>query len=134
VAARVRIASLAPVKKITQKMATDNENMQMLIQELKKKSIDDSTKIWKRLAVDLERPTRIRRVVNLSRINRFTKENETIIVPGKVLASGEINHKIIVAAFNFSEQAKQKIEEKKGQCITIQEAMDKNPKGMRIIG
>ncbi len=115
-------------------MATDNVKLQGLIQQLKKKSIDEKAKIWKRLAVDLERPTRIRRVVNLNRISRFTKENETIIVPGKVLATGNIDHKITVAAFKFSEQAKEKILEKKGECLSIEEIMDKKPKGMRIIG
>ena len=115
-------------------MATDNKRLQETIVQLKKKSIEDNTKIWKRLAVDLERPARIRRVVNLSRINRFTKENDSIVVPGKVLASGEINHSVIVAAFKFSEQAKQKIVAKKGQCISLAEMMQKNPKGLRIIG
>jgi large subunit ribosomal protein L18e len=115
-------------------MATDNKRLQETIGQLKKKSIDDNTKIWKSIAVDLERPTRIRRVVNLSRINRYTKENDSVIVPGKVLAAGEINHRIIIAALKFSEQAKQKIIEKKGQCLSLPEMMQKNPKGLRIIG
>ena len=115
-------------------MTTDNKYMQALIAEIKKKSIDDKTKIWKRIAVDLEKPTRQRRIVNLSRINRFTKEKETIIVPGKVLAAGELGHAVTVAAFNFSQEAKEKIKKANGSAMTIPELMQKKPKGVRIIG
>lgn len=115
-------------------MPTDNKNLQQLICDLKKKSIDEDSGIWKRLAVDLEKSTRQRRVVNLSRINLFTKDNDVIVVPGKVLASGIIDHKLTVAAFNFSSQAKEKILEAKGQCLSIDELMDKKLKGVRIIG
>ena len=115
-------------------MATDNQNLQRLISDLKKKSLEEDSGIWKRIAVDLEKPTRQRRVVNLSRINLFTKDNDVIVVPGKVLASGIIDHKLTVAAFNFSSQAKEKILEAKGQCMSIDELMGKKLKGVRIIG
>ena len=52
-----------------------NVHLQTLICELKKCSIVNSADIWKRIATDLEKPTRSRRIVNLSRISRFTKEN-----------------------------------------------------------
>ena len=54
-----------------------NPLLQDLIGELKKRSNEQSVNLWKRIASDLERPTRNRRAVNLSRINRNTKENET---------------------------------------------------------
>ncbi|MBD3361696.1 50S ribosomal protein L18e [Candidatus Woesearchaeota archaeon] len=113
-----------------------NEHMQQLIQELKKESNSQKTKIWKRIAKDLEKPTRKRRIVNISKINREAKENETIIVPGKVLGSGALNHSITIAAFSFSESAKKLVEQAKGKCITINELLKTNPKGkdVRIIG
>ncbi|MBI4918583.1 50S ribosomal protein L18e [archaeon] len=112
-----------------------NEHLQMLIQELKKESNSSKADIWKRVASDLERSTRDRRVVNLSRINRYTKANETIVVPGKVLGSGELNHGVTVAALSFSESAKNLIAQK-GKCLTIQELLKSNPKGkdVRVIG
>jgi len=69
---------------------TGPTNMQMaeLIKELKRIAAIEDAAIWKRVAEELERPTRSRRVVNLSRINRFCNNDETIIVPGKVLSSG----------------------------------------------
>ena len=110
---------------------SDNPHLRNLIHDLKKLSIDEKVNIWKRIALDLERPTRIRREVNLDRLNRHTKANDTVIVPGKVLGSGELNHKLKVAAFRFSESAKAKVD-----AMTIRQLMKDNPKGkgVRIIG
>ena len=41
-----------------------------LVAELKKRSNEQEAEIWRRVANDLERPTRQRRVVNLSSISR----------------------------------------------------------------
>ena len=88
---------------------TMNPHLGKLIQELKTEAIQKKQNLWKRVASDLEKPTRQRRVVNISRIQRYAKDNETIIVPGKVLSSGEISKKVNVTALSFSDKAKQKI-------------------------
>jgi large subunit ribosomal protein L18e len=113
-----------------------NSILIQLINDLKKLSNTEKVAIWKRVALDLEKPTRNRRAVNLSRINQNTKEKETIIVPGKVLSNGELNHEITIAAFSFSKKAKEFIEKSKGKAITINELMKQNPKGknIKIIG
>jgi len=113
-----------------------NENLQSLIIELKKIASVENVKLWKRVAADLSRPTRQRRVVNLSRIDRYTKDNDIIIVPGKVLSSGDIKHKVQVAAFTFSKAAKEKIAQAKGEAISINDMLKTNTKakGIKIIG
>lgn len=113
-----------------------NENLNQLIDSLKNEYYSNKTGLWLRVARELEKPTRKRRSVNLGRINRNTKENEIIVVPGKVLGSGELNHKITIAAYSFSESAKNMIEKLKGKCITIQELLKQNPKGkdVKILG
>ena len=112
-----------------------NEYLVALIKLLKKASFENKVNIWKTIALELERSTRQRREVNLDRINRVCDENETIIVPGKVLATGELDKKVTVAAFRFSEAALGKIN-KKGKAISIEELLKINPKGskVRIIG
>src|SRR3989344_2988353 len=95
---------------MSKRTGSTNPILQNLIQELKKRSTEQSVKLWKSVALDLEKPTRQRRVVNLSRINRYTKENEIIVVPGKVLGSGLLDHKLTISAFQFSGGAKEKIE------------------------
>ncbi len=113
-----------------------NESLINLIRELKKASNKDDVKIWRRLASDLSKPTRERRAVNLSKISRFTQENDTVIVPGKVLASGELSHKLTVAAFKFSQAAVEKINNANGKAISIKDLMKESSKGkkLKIIG
>ncbi len=109
-----------------------NEELKRLIEELRKKAYADNTLIWRRIADDLSKPTRQRRTINLSRINLYTKQDETVIVPGKVLSSGELDHSLTIAAWKFSEQAKQKIEKANSKAISIVEIMKENIKGKRI--
>jgi ribosomal protein L18E len=68
---------------------------------------------------ELDKPKRIRVDVNLSAINRLTKEGEVAAVPGKVLASGKLEHPVTVAAFSFSDVAKEKIAAAGGETKTL---------------
>jgi large subunit ribosomal protein L18e len=115
---------------------TTNNDLKLLISELRKVSSVEEVALWKRIATDLSKPTRQRRAVNLSRINKFTKENDVVVVPGKVLSVGDIDHKLEIAAYQFSEAAKNKIESAKGKVITLPELLKSNPKGkgIKIIG
>ena len=103
-----------------------------LITELKKRSNEQSVNLWKRIALDLEKPSRQRRVVNLSRINRYTDENDIIIVPGKVLGSGDLNHKLTISAYQFSEQAKDKLEKAGAKITTLLDLSKEKPNGKKI--
>ncbi|MBI2545655.1 50S ribosomal protein L18e [Candidatus Woesearchaeota archaeon] len=113
-----------------------NPIMQSLIQELRKTSSEQKIPLWDRIADDLEKPTRQRRAVNLSKINRFTEENEMIIVPGKVLGSGALSHKLTIAAFSFSAGALEKISKVQAKAISIKELMQQpiKDKRVRILG
>lgn len=109
--------------------------MKKLIADLRSLGTKEKVKIWKVIAGELEKPTRSRREVSLEKLNKVTKKDETVIVPGKVLSKGELNHTIKVAAWNFSMAAKEKIN-KSGKALSIQELIKENPKGkkVRIIG
>ncbi|MFW6233743.1 MAG: uL15 family ribosomal protein, partial [Nanoarchaeota archaeon] len=65
----------------------------------------------------------------------LVKEGESVIVPGKVLSKGDINKKIKIIALNFSEKAKQKISNNKGEINYIIEEIKKNPNanGLRLL-
>ena len=107
-----------------------------LIVELKKRSREHEAALWDRVASDLAKPARKRRIVNLNRINRFTKENEIVIVPGKVLGTGDLDHKVTIAAFQFSNGAKEKIEETGSKVASLLSLSKEKPQGkhIRIIG
>lgn len=112
-------------------MKKTNQHLVNLISEMKKVSNEQNVNIWRRVASDLEKATRRTRVVNLTRLEKYTTSDEVIVVPGKVLGTGELNHKLTVAAFSFSESAKVKIAGK-GQVMSLSELLKKNPKGSKI--
>lgn len=117
------------------KTGPTNPELKNLIVDLKKLSIQENKKLWKRIAKDLEKSTRSRRIVNLVKISKYAKEDETVLVPGKVLAGGDLTKKATIAAYQFSDSAIDKIN-KIGKAITIKELMEKNPKAskVRILG
>lgn len=102
-----------------------DEELLKLIRTLKKTSNIEKVNIWKAIAQNLEKPTRKHAAVNLYKINKFAKDNETIVVPGKVLGVGEISKNINVAAYRFSDSAKAKLKNK----MSINELLIRNPKG-----
>ena len=92
-------------------------------------------KAWLRVADRLAGPRRIRTAINLDQIERESKDGETVVIPGKVLGEGNVNKKLRIVAWNFSESAMKKLKEKKCEAIMISEEIKNNPegKGMRII-
>jgi len=113
-----------------------NEQLTSLITELKKTSIEQDVPLWKRVATDLDKPSSQRRIVNLTRLDRYCNDEDVVIVPGKVLAMGELKKKITIAAYNFSGNAAEKIKKSGSKVMTIHDLVKKNPKGskVRIIG
>ncbi|HTX60861.1 MAG TPA: 50S ribosomal protein L18e [Methanobacterium sp.] len=109
-----------------------NPQITKLIQTLKEKSYQKEAAIWKKLAQKLEKSTRSRAEVNLSQINRHTKPDELVLVPGKVLGSGALDHKVQIAALNFSKTAEEKIGNAGGECLDINQLIEKNPTGTGI--
>ncbi len=117
-------------------MVKTNPELVSLIRSLKQKSREEEVNIWRDIAERLEKPLRVWPEVNVSRIERYAQDSDVIIVPGKVLGSGKITKKVIVSAFRFSKEAREKIEKAGGKVLTIDELMAVNPKGkgVKIIG
>ncbi len=114
------------------RVKSTNPELLSVIRLLRKKSTETEANIWRDVAKKLSISRRRRVAVNLSRLNRYTRAKETVIVPGKVLGAGRLDHPINVAAFTFSEQAKAKILRVKGKCLSIRELVKKNPKGTNV--
>ena len=109
-----------------------NPMLRKLIEELKKKSLEENVRIWKRIAEILERPTRRRVEINLKHIEREARDGDTIIVPGVVLSDGELKKKVTIAAWRFSAKAKEKIEKAGARAISIEDLIKENPKGSNV--
>ncbi len=109
-----------------------NPHISDLISGLRKQSREKDIPIWRDIATRLLRPTRQYTEINLSRLNRYTKDKDLVLVPGKVLGAGEIDHTLTVAALGFSAGAKDKITAAGGSCLTIEELMNRNPEGSKV--
>ncbi len=78
------------------------------------------------LAKKLAGSTRNQLRINLNELDKI--DNKNIIIPGKVLGSGDIKKKISVSALSFSEQAKEKLKKSGCEIRTIKEEIETNPK------
>jgi len=89
--------------------------------------------IWKDLYEKLSKPRRKSIEVNLFKIDKYVKENEIAVVPGKVLSVGNLSKPLTIAAWKFSKNALNKIEKVNGKAITIEQLIEMNPRNLRII-
>lgn len=87
--------------------------------DLEKQSRKSKQPMWKDISRRLLSSRKNRSKVNVAEISRNSKEGERVVVPGKVLAAGSIDHKVTVAAFSFSQEARAKIVASGGKCIEI---------------
>lgn len=102
------------------------------IRILKKASKNNNAQIWRYVAELLERSRRKRIAVNISKINRYSKDGDIVIVPGKVLGAGSIDHRVTIVAMAFSKQAVEKVKSIGGRVMHIIEFLNENPKGNRV--
>lgn len=113
-----------------------NQLVVKMVKELKQASAKNKAPIWSNLAEMAQKPGIAKRVVNIGRLGSVTKENEVIVVPGKVLGTGNISHKITLCCFSISTAAAKKIQSAGGKIINHSDVISKFPtgKGVRIIG
>ena len=89
-------------------------------------------RIWKKVSKKLSGPRREKIEANLYRINKKTKENDVIVVPGKILGIGEIDHKLTIACLDCSKTARKKIETSGSKLLSIEELLEQNPEGRDV--
>ncbi len=119
---------------MTRRTGPTNPQTLELISQLSLKARESP--FWKRVMEDIEKPTRQRRTINVFKIEQNAKDGETVLIPGKVLSVGTLTKKVNVAALSFSDEAKKKIVQAKGEVLSIGQLLSKNPQGknVRILG
>jgi large subunit ribosomal protein L18e len=92
--------------------------------------------IWRALEEELAGPRANRREINVRRLAEITKADEVVVVPGKILGTGSLGHKLTVCTFSISETAAKKVIESGGKVVTFDDLIKKHPdgRGVRIIG
>lgn len=94
-----------------------NIYLRKLIRELKKLK----KPFYRKLAEELGKPRRKRICVNISKINKLTRPGERVVIPGKVLGYGFLDHPVKVFAWRFSKKAIEKIKEAGGETLELNE-------------
>jgi large subunit ribosomal protein L18e len=112
-------------EKLPKPTGPSDPNTVALIRDLRKKgAADKKHNFWNVLSKRLGKPRRQRPAINLSKISRYARKGELVVVPGKVLASGEIKGSYTVAALNFSEVAEEKITKAGGRALSLRDLMN----------
>jgi len=124
---KIREVSKTKIERAMQRKI--NPELRELILKLKKKKEKD----WLYIAYLLAKPRRKNKAVNLNKIDNFSKENEIVVVPGKVVSQGTINHKITIAALSFSKEATEKLKKAECEIKTIAALVNKKAKFKIII-
>jgi large subunit ribosomal protein L18e len=112
-------------------MSKTNPRLQSLIADLKSTARNQGGDVWADVASRLSKPRRTHAEVNLGRIERYAREDETVVVPGKVLGSGVLQTDVTVAAVDFSGTAETKIDQV-GSPISLEQALERNPDGTNV--
>ncbi|MCL5680154.1 MAG: 50S ribosomal protein L18e [Candidatus Marsarchaeota archaeon] len=114
------------------KITPERNDIKAAISMLSEMSKGEGAKpIAKRLHSLIAVPKRRRVSVNLYKIDKYTKEGDNVIVPGKVLSSGVLSHKVNIAAIEFSEGALESINQAGSSTSSIKDMLSK--KNVRII-
>jgi large subunit ribosomal protein L18e len=108
-----------------------NPRLQGLIAELKAAARESDANVWQDVADRLAKPRRTHAEVNLGRIERYAREDETVVVPGKVLGSGVLEKNVTVAAVDFSGTARKKIDQV-GDAVSLADLAADNPEGSNV--
>ena len=87
-----------------------NADLVGLIDQLKAQSRDTGAALWRDVAKRLSKSRKNWAQPNLSRVTRYAPEGATILVPGKLLGSGEVTGNRTIAAYSVSSSARAKIE------------------------
>ena len=113
-----------------------NAHLTRVVHELRELSRTNRVAIWRDVADRLERSRRNWSEVNLSRISRYAAKGEQLVVPGVLLATGDLSVPVTVAAFRASAAARKKVEAAGGKAVGLLEFAGENPKGrgVRILG
>jgi len=87
---------------------------------------------WKRVESLLSRPRSRLAEVNVGKIARLTQQGDRVVVPGKVLGKGEINHSVTVAALSFSLTALGKLRSAGCKVMRLDEFARVEQKGVKV--
>ncbi|HTZ62272.1 MAG TPA: 50S ribosomal protein L18e [Thermoplasmata archaeon] len=109
-----------------------NPELHRVVVELRRAARAHSAPIWGSVADRLERARHLSDPVNVGQLERLAEAEETVVVPGKLLADGPLSKPITVAAYSYSREAREKVHAAGGTALTISELIKAKPDGAGV--
>jgi large subunit ribosomal protein L18e len=109
-----------------------NPELLRAVHELRKAARAHDAPVWASVADRLERARHQTPAVNLGQLERLARPEETLVVPGKVLADGDLSKKLTVAAFSYSAAARSKIHAAGGSALSLHDLLKARPDGSGV--
>ena len=109
-----------------------NPELLRVIHELRVAARSHDAPVWASVADRLERARHQTPAVNVGQLERIASPDETLVVPGKVLADGRISKKLTVAAFSYSAAARSKIQAAGGATLSLHDLVHSKPDGTGV--
>jgi large subunit ribosomal protein L18e len=110
----------------------ENPELVRTLIELRRAAAAHKAPVWSSVAEQLARSRHQRQPINVGHLDRLATEDETVVIPGKLLAEGALSKKLTVAAFHYSALAKTKIHKAGGTALSIDELLKAKPSGAGV--
>lgn len=113
-----------------------NPTVLHMAKELQVASKKTKAPLWAKIAEMATKSSKLKRTVNLGQIDKIVNDNDIVIIPGKVLGTGNIYHKITLCSFSISTNGAKKLIQAGGTLVEFNQLVKDNPtgKGVKIIG
>jgi large subunit ribosomal protein L18e len=99
---------------------------------LRKTARNKKSRIWKKVAEYLMKGRSRRVVVNVGKLSKLTKPGDVVVVPGKVLGTGLLEHEVTIGGYSFSASARDKIIKAGGKAISLEKLAQTYPEGKEV--
>jgi|SRR5271170_2132046 len=109
-----------------------NPELHRVVVELRRAAHANDAPIWNSVADRLERTRHQVNPLNVGHLERVAEAEETVVVPGKLLADGPLSKPLTVAAFAYSAEARTKVHAAGGTTLTISELLKAKPDGAGV--
>ena len=117
---------------MSQPIPKQNAELVRLVVELRRAARAHHAPVWASVADRLERPRHQSVPLNVGRLDRLAEPEETVAVPGKLLADGPLSKRLTVGAFAYSAEARAKIHAAGGSALSLHDLVRAKPDGAGV--
>ena len=117
---------------MARRVGKQNPELLRLLIELRRTARAHHAPLWASGAARRERARHSVDPVNVSQLERIAAAGETVAVPGKVLADGELTKALTVGAVSFSSGARDKIRAAGGTAVSLGSLLKSKPEGAGV--